>query len=192
MRKDRLAGKWPALSWALLLLAAPLGCGRTTSHQESLQAIVENKSLSEADKLEKMAAHCFDLLGFALTPARTSGHAVELNVRGHDDKVIRQVMEGKGADQLNQALKEFHFKTLNLQLADYLRRAKDMHLSQLTVALHLNDPGLGGGPIGLEERYRLVLSSDQFAAFLEIARLRPAESLAKAEKLWRVVIDEFR
>jgi hypothetical protein len=179
-----LSGLW-ALTWVG-------GCGGTPSTQDHLQAILEDQSLSETDKLEKLAVHCFDLRAFAVTPATPTGHAVELQIRGHDDRVIRQVMDGKGPDALHQALKEFHFKTLNLQLADYLRRAKDMHLGQLTVSLQLQTPGSVDDVDGGQEMYRLVLPAEQFAAFLEVAKLRPAESLAKAEKLWRVISDEFR
>jgi hypothetical protein len=168
------------------------GCGSNASHQESLQEILSDPQLNETEKLERMAQQIFNLAEFSVEPALPNGHAVTLLIRGNDDQVVRKIMDGKEAAALQKALKEFHLRALNLQLADYLIRAQDMHLQQVTLALQVAEPGSSTAASPGEVKYRLVLSRQQFAEFLAIAKLRPQEAVPKAEKLWQVVLDQFR
>ncbi|MDP1563621.1 MAG: hypothetical protein Q8M16_19755 [Pirellulaceae bacterium] len=180
--------------WLLGLVIAALasGCGSDPTHQDHLQQILSNTNLSEAEKLEQMAKQIFNLTEFSLAAADPIGHNVTLTIRGNDDQVVRKIMEGKDAAALNKALKEFHLKTLNFQLADYLIRAQDMHLQQLTIALQVAEAGSQSSKTGGDVKYRLNLPKKNFAEFLTVAKLRPQEGLPKAEKLWEVVVDQFR
>jgi len=182
---------WVGTSLALTSLWL-LGCGPTPSQRENLQSIMENRSLSEEEKLSRLALAIFDLVDVELTPAEPDGHAVRLAVRANDDDVIRQVLQGKPADQLKQALKEFHFKLLNPQIAEYLRRARDMHLRRLTVSLQGVRSGDGQRTTLGEEQYRLVLERDRFENFLQVANLRAEAAVPQAEKIWRIEVDQFQ
>lgn len=180
--------------WLLGCMMAALasGCGSDPTQQDNLQQILSNTNLSEAEKLEQMAKQIFNLSEFSLAAADPIGHHVTLTIRGNDDQVVRKIMEAKDAAALNKALKEFHLKTLNFQLADYLIRAQDMHLQQLTVVLQVSEVGSASSETGGDVKYRFNLPKKNFAEFLTVAKLRPQEGLPKAEKLWEVVVDQFR
>lgn len=182
---------WIALgiSGAVLLM---WGCGPSPSQRETLQSIMENRTLSEEEKLARLALAIFAVVDIEVIPAEPDGHAVGLAVRSNDDDVIRQVMEGKPAAQIQQALKEFHFKLLNPQIAEYLRRARDMHLRRLTISLQPIRSGAGQRTTFGEEQYRLVLERERFEQYLQVANLRSQEALPQAEKIWRVEVDQFQ
>lgn len=183
--------RW-ATGLALASLLLWVGCGPNPSQRENLQSIMENQALSEEEKLTRLALAIFDLVNVEIIQTQPDGHAVSLAVRANNDSVIRQVMEGKPQEQLSQALKEFHFKLLNPQIAEYLRRAKDMHLQRLTVSLQpVRDGGAQQATLG-DEPYRLVLERDRFEKFLQVANLRAQEALPQAEKIWRVEVDQFK
>lgn len=183
--------RW-ATGLALASLLLWVGCGPNPSQRENLQSIMENQALSEEEKLTRLALAIFDLVNVEIIQTQPDGHAVSLAVRANNDSVIRQVMEGKPQEQLSQALKEFHFKLLNPQIAEYLRRAKDMHLQRLTVSLQpVRDGGAQQATLG-DEPYRLVLERDRFERFLQVANLRAHEALPQAEKIWRVEVDQFK
>ncbi len=189
LRSCQLACLW-FLGIAISALAS--GCGSDPTHHDNLQQILSDTSLSEPEKLEQLARQIFNLAEFSLTPADPLGHEVTLSIRSNDDQVVRKIMENKDAAELNKALKEFHLKALNLQMADYLVRAQDMHLQDLTVILQVADDGSGTSPVSGDALYQLQLPQKHFAEFLTIAKLRPQESLPKAEKLWKVAVDQFR
>lgn len=183
--------RW-AIGLALASLLLWVGCGPSPSQRENLQSIMENRSLSEEEKLTRLALAIFDLVNVEIIQTQSDGHAVSLAVRANNDSVIRQVMEGKPQEQLSQALKEFHFKLLNPQIAEYLRRAKDMRLQRLTVSLQpVQAGGAQRATLG-DELYRLVLERDRFEKFLQVANLRAQEALPQAEKIWRVEVDQFK
>lgn len=183
--------RW-ATGLALASLLLWVGCGPGPSQRENLQAIMENRSLSEEEKLTRLALAIFDLVNVEIIQIQPEGHEVSLAVRANNDSVIRQVMEGKPPEQLSQALKEFHFKLLNPQIAEYLRRAKDMRLQRLTVSLQpVQAGGAQRAALG-DEQYRLVLERDRFEKFLQVANLRAQEALPQAEKIWRVEVDQFK
>lgn len=169
-----------------------LGCGSSPSHQDKLREITDDTSLTEEDKLKRLAEQIFNLSEFAIMPAEPPGHHVTLSIRCNDDEVVRKIMEGKAPANLQSALKEFHLKGLLLQLADYLIRVQDMHLQRLTVSLHSTDNGESDSH-GMEtRRYQLVLARAKFAEFLAVAKLRPQEGVPKAETIWKVEHDQFR
>jgi len=179
------------LGWLILVAEVGCGgCGRGPSHHDTLQGIMQDRSLNEAAKLERLAEHIFDLTRAEVSPVQPSGFAAELQVKGPDDSVIRQVTSGKSAAETNRALKEFHFKSLNPQLANYLRRAQDLHLQQLTVSLLVNESSGGGDAAA--EKYRLILKRDDFQRAMEAATLPAREALPTLERLWQVQLDGFR
>lgn len=178
-----------ATGWVALLT---VGCGPTPSQRETLQSIMENRTLSEEEKLARLALAIFAVVDIEITPGEPDGQAVRLAVRSNDDDVIRQVMDGKPAEQLQRALKEFHFKLLNPQIAEYLRRARDMHLRRLTISLQPVRDSAGQRTTFGEEQYRLVLDRERFEAYLQVANLRAQDALPQAEKIWRVEVDQFQ
>jgi hypothetical protein len=181
---------WFSLLMMGLFFAAN-GCGSSPSHQDHLQEIINDTSLSEEEKLQKLAERIFNLASFSLGSAGPLGHQLTLEIHANDDSVVRKIMEGKDSKALNAALKEFHLKTLQLQLADYLLRAQEMHVQQLSILIKDSKPAETTATPN-DVKYQLVLERKQFAEFLSIAKLRPQESIPKAEKLWTVVVDGYR
>lgn len=169
-----------------------LGCGSTPSHHDQLREIIDDTSLTEEDKLKQLAERIFNLSQFELVPSEPVGHQVTLSIRCNDDQVVRKIMENKASAELDKALKEFHLKALLLQLADYLIRVQDMHLQRLTIKLHNDGQSESNPPAADGIVYQFSLRRDKFAEFLTIAKLRPQESIPKAEKIWKIEVDQFR
>lgn len=191
-QRCQLGCLWVLRLFGIAMVVIASGCGSAPTHQDQLQQILSNAKLSEAEKLEQMAKQIFNVAEFSLEPAQPQGHQVTLMIRGNDDRSVRKIMESKDAKSLNQALKEFHMRSLNLQMADYLIRAQDLHLQQLTMAIQVADADAADASTDGDVKYRLVLPRKHFAEFLTIAKLRPQEAVPKAEKLWQVVVDQFR
>ena len=198
-RRSETATAGVRLVSALWLGFAPIatilgtaGCGESPSQRDVWQTVLEDRSLGEPERLSKLAELMFDLNSCVVGPGPDQrGHRVELTVRAGAEDVVRQVMKDRPADQLPLALKEFHFKSLNNQLADYIRRAKDLHLEEVQLTLQARDAQGGGDDSSSAVLYQCSLPKNRFSDFLAVANLRARESIPKLEKIWTVTVDEF-